>query len=143
MTFPTIRRVPAMFFAAAISAAAFITFSFAPSTFAQGTPEVKRNVLQRHDTNAPGFEALLVDVEIPVGGREGRHTHPGLALIRVESGTLTLDYEGKPTTDYKSGDSFLVEAGKIHEGINKGNTPVKVIATFVVPKGVPLTTQVK
>ena len=131
MTFPAIRR--AVFFAA------FFTFSFAPRTFAQAKPEVKRTVLQRHDAAAPGFEAVLVRVEIPVGGREGRHTHPGLLIIYVQEGTLSLDYEGKPTTDYKPGDSVVVEAGKIHEGINKGSTPIKVIATFVIPKGATLT----
>ena len=139
MTFPAIRR--AMYFAAA--AAAFVTLWFAPRTFAQATPEVKRTVLLRHDTPAPGFEALLVGVEIPVGGREGRHTHPGLTIIHVEEGTLSLDSEGKPTTDYKAGDSVVVEAGKIHEGINKGSTPIKVTATFVIPKGATLTTPAK
>jgi len=105
-------------------------------------PTVKRTVLLQHDTSVPGYEAVLVSVEIPAGGREGRHTHPGLAMIHVEEGTLTLDYEGKPTVGYKPGDSFFVEAGKVHEGMNKGTTPVKAIATFVVPKGQPITTQV-
>lgn len=136
LTFLAIRR--AMFFAAAL-----VTLSIAPRTFAQASPEVKRTVLLRHDAAGPGFEAVLVQVEIPVGGREGRHTHPGLLLIHVEEGTLTLEYEGKPSTDYKPGDSVIVEADKIHEGINKGNTPIKVIATFVTPKGATLTTQAK
>jgi hypothetical protein len=35
-----------------------------------------------------------------------------------------------------------VEAGKVHEGINKSNAPVKAIATFIIPKGQPVTTQV-
>ena len=127
-----------MFFATAI-----VTLSTAPRTLAQATPQVKRTVLLRHDTPAPGFEAVLVRVDLPVGAREGRHTHPGLLLIHVEEGTLTLDYEGKPTADYKPGDSVVVEPGKIHEGINKGSTPVKAIATFVIPTGATITTQVK
>ena len=131
----------ALFSAAA--AATFITVLCAGRTLAQGAPEVKRTVLLRHDAPAPGFEAVLVGVEIPVGGREGRHTHPGLAIIHVEQGTLSLDYEGKPSTDYKPGDSVVVEGGKIHEGINKGTTPIKVIATFVIPKGATLTTPAK
>jgi quercetin dioxygenase-like cupin family protein len=136
MSFPGICQ--SMFFAAA-----FVTLSFVPRTLAQATPEVKRTVLLRHDTPAQGFEAVLVRVEIPVGGREGRHTHPGLLIIHVEEGTLSLDYEGQPTTDYKPGDSVVVEAGKIHEGINRGSTPIKVIATFVIPKGATLTAPVK
>ena len=136
ITFPGIR--PAMFCAAAL-----VALSTTPRTFAQASPQVKRTVLLRHDTPASGFEAVLVRVDLPVGAREGRHTHPGLLLIHVEEGTLTLDYEGKPTADYKPGDSVFVEPGKVHEGINKGNTPVKAIATFVIPTGATITTQVK
>jgi len=109
---------------------------------AQQAPTVKRTVLLQHDTSAPGYEALLVAVEIPVGGREGRHTHPGTAMIHVLEGALTLDYEGKPTMTYKAGESFFVDAKSVHEGINKGNVPAKAIATFVIPKGQPVTTQV-
>jgi quercetin dioxygenase-like cupin family protein len=103
-------------------------------------PAVVRTVLLQHDLAIPGYSAALVSVEIPVGGREGRHTHPGLLIAHVESGAVTLDYEGNPTTTYKAGDSFVVEAGKIHEGINNGTVPVKLLATFVVEKGKPLTT---
>src|ERR1051326_4457315 len=131
---------------ALVIAALFTVSIVCASPIAQAqapAPAVKRTVLLRHDTPAPGFEAVLVRVEIPAGGREGRHTHPGLAIIHVEEGTLSLDYEGKPTTDYKAGDSAVIEAGKIHEGINKGSTPVKVIATFVIPKGATLTAPAK
>ena len=109
---------------------------------AQQAPTVKRTVLLQHDTSAPGYEAVLVAVEMPVGGREGRHTHSGTAMIHVVEGAITLDYEGKPTVTYKAGESFLVDAGKVHEGINKGNVPSKALATFVIPKGQPVTTQV-
>jgi quercetin dioxygenase-like cupin family protein len=107
---------------------------------AQQAPAVQRTVLLQQDLTIPGYQATLVAVEIPVGGREGRHTHPGSAVVHVEAGTLTLDYEGKPTMTYKAGESFYVEPGKIHEGINKGTMPVKAIATFIVEKGKPLTT---
>jgi quercetin dioxygenase-like cupin family protein len=109
---------------------------------AQQAPTVKRTVLLQHDTSAPGYEAVLVAVEIPVGGREGRHTHSGTAMIHVTDGALTLDYEGKPTVTYKAGESFFVDAKAVHEGINKGNVPAKAIATFIIPKGQPVTTPV-
>jgi len=132
----TIRRIVVL---AAIAALAFVS---AQVIHAQQAPTVKRTVLLQHDTSAPGYEALLVSVEIPVGGREGRHTHPGTAMIHVLEGAITLDYEGKPTTTYKAGQSFFVDAGKVHEGINKENVPAKAIATFVIPKGQPVTAQV-
>jgi len=110
---------------------------------AQQAPSVTRKVLMQQDLNIPGYTAALVSVEIPVGGREGKHTHPGTIMVYVQEGTLTLDYEGMPTKAYKAGETFSVQPGKIHEGINKGNTPIKALASFVVEKGKPLTTQVQ
>ena len=105
-------------------------------------PTVTRTVLLRHDTSAAGFEAVLVAVEIPVGQREGRHTHPGTAVVHVTEGAITVDHDGRPTETYKAGESFFIDAGKVHEGINRGNVAAKAIATFVIPKGAQLTTQV-
>src|SRR6266508_2699002 len=93
-----------------IAVAAALALASVPITHAQqSAPTVKRTVLLQHDTSAPGYEAVLVAVEIPVGGREGRHTHSGTAMIHVVDGALTLDYEGKPTVTYKAGDSFFVD----------------------------------
>jgi quercetin dioxygenase-like cupin family protein len=94
--------------------------------------------LLTQDLPIPGYQAVMAAVEIPAGGREGRQTHPGALVVYVQEGVLTLDQEGKPTMTYKAGDSIYVEAGKIHEGINNGTSPVKAIATFVVEKGKPL-----
>jgi quercetin dioxygenase-like cupin family protein len=58
-------------------------------------------------------------------------------------GAFTLDYEGQPTKTYKAGETFYVESGKIHEGINNGQVAAKALATFVTPKGAPLTAQVQ
>jgi quercetin dioxygenase-like cupin family protein len=106
-------------------------------------PTVQRKVLLTQDLAIPGYQTVIASVEIPVGGREGRHTHPGAVVGYVLEGLLTLDSEGKPTMTYKAGDAFYVEAGKIHEGINSGSSPVKAIATFVVEKGKPLTSAVQ
>jgi quercetin dioxygenase-like cupin family protein len=102
-------------------------------------PTVQRKVLLTHDLAIPGYQTVLGAVEIPPGGREGRHTHPGAVVVYIQEGVLTFDYEGNPTMTYKAGDSFFIEAGKVHEGINKGTSPVKAVATFVVEKGKPLT----
>jgi quercetin dioxygenase-like cupin family protein len=106
-------------------------------------PTVTRTVLLQQDvTAAPGLASALVRVDLPVGGREGRHQHPGMLIVHVLEGVLTLDYEGKPTTQYKVGDTFSVEPGKVHEGINRSNAPVKLLASFVFPKDKPMTVQV-
>ncbi|MBZ5645404.1 MAG: cupin domain-containing protein [Acidobacteriia bacterium] len=106
-------------------------------------PAVSRKILLKQDSPIPGFEEDLALVEIQPGGREGRHTHPGSAIIYVQEGTLTLYYEGKPTASYKPGESTYIDADKVHEGSNTGTTTVKVLATFLVKKGLPMTTQVQ
>ena len=126
-----------------LALAGFSSLALLSAAPAAQKPTVIRKMLLKQDSAIPGYEEALVAVEIPVGGREGRHTHPGSVMIYVQEGTLTFDYEGKPTATYNPGDALYVEPDKIHEGINNGKTSVKVIATFLVKKGVPLTTQVQ
>ena len=118
-------------------AALFTSVTSLPATAQE--PTVQRKILLTHDLAIPGYQTVMGAVEMPPGGREGRHTHPGAVVVYIQEGVLTFDYEGNPTMTYKAGDSFFIEAGKIHEGINKGASPVKAVATFVVEKGKPLT----
>ena len=118
----------------------FVCTASDPATAQQ--PTVQRKVLLTQDLPISGYQTVMAAVEIPAGGREGRHTHPGAVVGYVQEGVLTLDHEGKPTATYKAGDAFYIEAGKVHEGINKEGSPVKIVATFVVEKGKPLTTAV-
>ena len=91
-------------------------------------PTVVRKVLNQQDLPMPGnYSLAVVSVDIPVGGREGKHSHPGPLIVYVQEGALSLYYEGKPTVTYKPGETVYVEAGKIHEGINMGNVPIKAI----------------
>jgi quercetin dioxygenase-like cupin family protein len=107
-------------------------------------PAVTRTPLLTTDLAMPaGYVASLVSVILPAGSREGRHVHSGSLLVYVAEGALTLDYEGKPTVTYKAGETFSVEPGKVHEGMNKGNVTTRLVATFVFPKDQPMTTPVK
>ncbi len=107
-------------------------------------PTVTRTPLLTQDLPMPGgFVATLVSVELPAGAREGRHRDSGTLVAYVAEGALTLDHEGKPTVTYNVGQTFSVEPGKVHEGMNKGNVTTRLVATFVFPKAEPMTTQVK
>jgi quercetin dioxygenase-like cupin family protein len=123
----------------ALTAAPLLTaglFIWSGPTSAQ---EIQRKVLLQQD-GPPGYQTVLTSVEIPVGVSEIRHTHPGMLVVYVIEGTLALETEGRPRTTYKPGDSFYVDAGKIHQGINAGTVPVKIAATLVAEKGKPLST---
>jgi quercetin dioxygenase-like cupin family protein len=101
---------------------------------------IARKVLLQQDLAIPGYEVVLVEVTIAIGGREGRHSHAGTLVSHMLEGELTIEQEGQPTKLFKAGESFVIEPGRVHEGINKGTMPVKVLATFIVEKGKPLTT---
>src|SRR5947207_14572411 len=118
----------------AMLAVAAVSLIGTQPVFSAAAPAVVRKVLMQQDV-PNGAQLAVVSVEIPVGGREGRHTHTGPLIVYVQEGALTLDYEGKPTVTYKPGDTFFVESGKIHEGINNGTVPIKSLASFVTPKG--------
>jgi quercetin dioxygenase-like cupin family protein len=136
-------RNPVKVFALLIATVVFSSGALLVAAPPAQQPTVTRKILLKQDSPVAGYEEALVQVDMPVGAREGRHTHPGSAIIYVVQGTLTLEYEGKPTATYNPGDSTYVEAGKIHEGRNAGTTPVKILATFVLQKGQPMTTQVQ
>ena len=128
---------------AAVLGISAVVLSLVPLSSMAQQPQVQHKVLLMQDLAIPGYQTVMTAVEIAPGGREGRHTHPGAVVAFVQEGVLTLDYEGKPTATYKAGDAFYVEPGKIHEGINKGTSPVKAVATFIVEKGKPLSSAAK
>jgi quercetin dioxygenase-like cupin family protein len=98
-----------------------------------------RKILIQRDLEIAGYETILNEASIPVGGREGKHRHPGAFLGYLLEGEMTLEMEGEPSKTLRAGDSVFVPAGKVHEGINTGKTPIRALVTFVVKKGVPLT----
>ena len=124
-----------------MSAVALGVVAWALPALSADAPAVVRKVLMQQDLPMPNTTEALIQVTIPVGGREGKHTHPGALMVYVVSGAISLDYEGKPNITYKAGETFFVEAGKVHEGINRGTEPAVALATFVGPKGQPITKQ--
>ena len=109
----------------------------------QAAPAVKRNVLMKQDSVAPGREVVMAQVELPPGGREGKHTHFAEVYAFVLEGTVNMEIEGEPTKTFHAGEVFFVPEGKIHEGSNTSGATAKIAAVFVAEKGKPLTTQVQ
>jgi quercetin dioxygenase-like cupin family protein len=64
-------------------------------------------------------------------------------MAYVQEGTITLIADGQPTRTAKAGEVFFVPAGQIHAGQNNGTTPVKLLVSFFVEKGKPLTSPVE
>ncbi len=106
------------------------------------SPPIKRDVVLKQDMTIPGREAIMVEVVLPPGVEEGRHTHPAELFGFVVSGTIQSEVEGKTTT-LKAGDHFYFAPGQVHQNMNKGSEPATTYVVFVAEKGKPLTTPVK
>ena len=120
-----------------------IALLVSPASSLQAQAGVERKVLLQEDLSVPGQQVSLIAVTIAVGAREGQHTHPGTLVGQIQEGELMLDRQGLPTQTFKAGETFSVKPGLVHEGMNHGKTPVKILVTVVAEKGKPLTSQVK
>ena len=81
----------------------------------------------------------MVSVEFAPGGTTGRHTHPGDEYTFVLQGTLELSAEGRETRRASAGDVVHNPRGLVHEARNVGDSPARLVVTFVIDKGNPIT----
>jgi quercetin dioxygenase-like cupin family protein len=106
-------------------------------------PAFKRTVLQQADISVPGREAVTAVAEFQPGAASGRHTHPGEEIGYILDGEFLVEQDGKPPVTLRTGQTFLIPAGTIHNATNKGSTTGRVVATYLVEKGKPLATPAK
>jgi len=97
-------------------------------------------VLQRTTlSGAPGWEAILVERDVPAGGESGKHTQGGNEIVYVETGAVILQVAGKPDQTVKAGEAFTTSAGQVHNVKNASSTePTKALAFYVAKKGAKL-----
>lgn len=76
--------------------------------------------------------------DIPPGGQVPWHTHPGVEIAYVETGEMELWMAGEPIRRLGPGDSFMAPRGVVHGGRNVGDTPARLVITYVVDDGAPL-----
>ncbi|MYM27868.1 cupin domain-containing protein [Duganella sp. CY15W] len=114
----------------------------AGSALAQ-TGGIRRTVIQKADVSIPGREAVVARVELDAGVAAGRHSHPGDEISYVLEGEGELLIEGEDPRRLKAGDSFVIPAGTIHDAVNTGKGPMKLVGVYVVDKGKPLATAAK
>jgi quercetin dioxygenase-like cupin family protein len=67
------------------------------------------------------------------------HSHGGLTLVRVLEGEMTRR-SGEAEDRFKPGEGWTEPPGDVHTAGNDGETPARVLVTFLLPRGAPLTT---
>jgi quercetin dioxygenase-like cupin family protein len=108
-----------------------------PPTLGTSAPGIKRTPLQKFDVPGTNHETVVGIAEIAPNVLIGRHTHPGPESGYLLEGEFTLLVEGQPDKPVKTGESYQVPPGAIHDA-KSGPQGAKVIATYVVEKGKPL-----
>lgn len=126
-----------------------------------GTPTpagaVVREVLSSGDpARAPGDVLELVRYTIPVGTHLPAHTHPGMQVAQIVSGTLSYTVlegtvpvtragsgevvpitAGSGEIAIRPGDSFYEAEGVVHFGQNAGTEPVVILVASLFTAGAP------
>ena len=102
-----------------------------------------RTMLQDQDLSIAGQHVVQARAEFQPGVASGRHTHPGEEIAYVLEGQVEVTIDGRPPIVAKAGEPFFIPAGLVHEGRNTGSTVAKILATYVVEKGKPVSTPVK
>jgi quercetin dioxygenase-like cupin family protein len=103
----------------------------------QQTATIKRTPLQKFDVPGTNYETVIGIAEIVPNVNVGRHTHPGPESGYMLEGEMVLLIDGHPEKTVRTGESYQVPSGAIHDA-RSGPQGTKVIATYVVEKGKPL-----
>ena len=124
-----------------VTAAAITVIGLLAVVAAQQTG-FRRTVLQQEDLAIPEHEAVTAMAELDPGASSGQHRHSGDEIGYVLEGTLTVEQDGKPTRALSAGEAFLIPAGTVHNALNTSPATVRVLVSYVAPKGQTLTTAV-
>jgi quercetin dioxygenase-like cupin family protein len=111
--------------------------------------DVKVEKLLRTSTNSAGqpivyphhgtAEVSILTVEIPPGKETGWHKHPVPLFGYVQEGTLTVQFASGEKKTFHPGDALAEAVNVLHNGVNTGKDPVKLVIFVAGEKNVPFT----
>jgi len=115
---------------------AVVSYAAAPGPVNVGTAKFPITV------KAGDYDLIAQVLDLPPGGMVPKHTHGGPVVVQVISGEITLtDATGSKTV--KAGGMFTENAGTVHSAANNGSVPTRVSVSYLIPKGVEVTTLMK
>jgi len=84
------------------------------------------------------WDAVVTQNSMAVGGYTGWHSHPGVLIIAIKAGALTLYRAEDPNcegTVYSAGSGFVEQGGDVRNARNEGSEVVQWVVTYIVPVG--------
>jgi len=111
--------------------------------------DVKVKTLLRTSTNSVGqpieyphqgkAEASVLTVEIAPGGQTGWHKHPVPLFGYVLAGEVTVSLKNGEKHTFHQGEAMAESVNMLHNGINEGKEPTKLLIFIAGEKDVPFT----
>lgn len=109
----------------------------------QPAPATPNKTLYTFTLDSPsisgGYSLIQQVLDFAPGSQTPRHRYGGPGVITVLQGQATLSSDGVETT-YHVGDSFTETPGQVLQALNRGATELIVVASYLIPDGAQLTT---
>ena len=104
------------------------------------TRTLKRTEIQHATSSIPGRDIVQVLTEIPVNVSSGWHHHPGEEVGYIVTGTVRMERRDGSTTVLNAGDGFLIPPGVPHNATDLGPDTGRMLSTYIVRTGEPVST---
>jgi quercetin dioxygenase-like cupin family protein len=109
----------------------------------QPAPTILNKTLYSFTLDSPsvsgGYSLVQQVLTFAPGSQTPKHRHGGPGVITVLQGQVTLNRDGVEKT-YTAGESFTETPGQKLQAFNRGSTELMVVATYLLPDGAQLTT---
>jgi quercetin dioxygenase-like cupin family protein len=102
--------------------------------------KLKRTEVQHAASSIPGRDIVQVLTEIPVDVSSGWHHHPGEEVGYIVAGTVRMERRDGQTTVLHAGDGFLIPPGVPHNATDLGPDTGRMLSTYIVETGAPVST---
>jgi quercetin dioxygenase-like cupin family protein len=111
----------------------------------QPAPATPNKTLYSYTLDSPsisgGYSLIQQVLDFAPGSQTLKHRHGGPGVITVIKGQVTLSIDGVEKT-YNAGESFSETSGQTLQAFNRGSAELIVVATFILPDGAQLTTNI-
>jgi len=88
-----------------------------------------------YPTQQPAQVSSSIITLLP-GQQTGMHRHDAPMYAYILSGAVTVTYDGGITKTYRKGQAIMEAIGTVHNGVNKGDDPVRILVVNMGAEGV-------
>ncbi len=88
-----------------------------------------------YPTQQPAQVSSSIITLLP-GQQTGMHRHDAPMYAYILSGAVTVTYDGGITKTYRKGQAIMEAMGTVHNGVNKGDDPVRILVVNMGAEGV-------